>query len=76
MYQPLRIDYFDRKNSELKTLITGDWNQYLEQYWRPGFTQMTNHQTGKSTRLDWGNYQFKTGLGERDFDRNTLKRTR
>jgi|TARA_B110000263_G_C15215018_1_gene467111 hypothetical protein len=76
MYQPLRIDYFDRKNSELKTLVTGDWNQYLEKYWRPGFTQMVNHQTGKSTRLDWANYQFKTGLGERDFDRNTLKRTR
>jgi len=76
MYQPLRIDYFDRKNAALKTLVTGDWNQYLDQYWRPGFTQMTNHQTGKSTLLDWNNYQFKTGLGERDFDRNTLKRTR
>ena len=76
MYQPLRIDYFDRKNAELKSLVTGDWQQYLDKYWRPGFTEMTNHQTGKSTRLAWSNYQFKTGLSDRDFDQTTLKRTR
>ncbi|MGR8918978.1 MAG: outer membrane lipoprotein-sorting protein [Gammaproteobacteria bacterium] len=76
MYQPVRIDYYDRKDSLLKTLLASDWNQYLDQYWRPGRMQMTNHQTGKSTELKWNNYRFKTGLTDRDFDRNTLKRTR
>ena len=76
MYRATRIDYYDRKNSELKTLIASDWNQYLGQYWRPGMMNMLNHQTGKSTSLAWTNYQFKTGLSERDFDRNTLKRKR
>jgi len=76
MYQPLRIDYYDRKNAELKTLIASEWNQYLDKYWRPGRMEMVNHQTGKSTTLLWTNYEFKTGLEERDFDRNTLKRTR
>jgi outer membrane lipoprotein-sorting protein len=76
MYRATRIDYYDRKNSELKTLIASDWNQYLDQYWRPGMMNMLNHQTGKSTSLAWTNYQFKTGLSERDFDRNTLKRKR
>ncbi len=76
MYQAIRIDYFDRKNAELKTLAASSWQQYLDQYWRPSQMDMTNHQTGKSTKLMWNNYQFKTGLEERDFDRNTLKRKR
>lgn len=76
MYRAIRIDYFDRKNAPLKTLIASEWSQYLDQYWRPGTMNMVNHQTGKSTQLSWNNYQFKTGLDDRDFDRNTLKRTR
>ena len=76
MYRPLKIDYFDRKDSLLKTLLASGWNQYLGQYWRPDVMDMVNHQTGKSTKLLWSDYAFKTGLTERDFDRNTLKRTR
>lgn len=76
MYRAVRIDYYDRKNSELKTLVASDWAQYLDKYWRPGVMDMVNHQTGKSTSLAWSNYQFKTGLSKRDFDRNTLKRAR
>ena len=76
MHRAIRIDYFDRKNAILKTLVTSNWQQYLGQYWRPDQMDMSNHQTGKSTKLMWNNYQFKTGLDERDFDRNTLKRTR
>ena len=37
---------------------------------------MENHQTGKSTLLVWENYQFQTGLVDRDFDRNSLRRAR
>jgi hypothetical protein len=36
---------------------------------------MQNHQTGKSTELLWGNYQFRLGLQDvRDFSTNSLKR--
>ena len=76
IHQPLKIVYYDRKDALLKTLISSDWNQYLDQYWRPGRMSMENHQTGKSTELSWSNYRFKVGLTDRDFDRNTLKRTR
>ena len=76
MYQPIRIDFYDRKNSLLKTLVAENWNQYLDQYWRPSKMLMTNHQTNKSTELLWSGYEFKTGLQDRDFDKNTLKRTR
>jgi hypothetical protein len=37
---------------------------------------MENHQTGKSTRLLQSNYKYNTGLSERDFDKNSLKRAR
>ncbi len=76
MYQPLQLEFFDRKNSQLKTLQFLDYKQYLDQYWRPGSMQMTNHQTGKSTTLSWTDYKFKNGLSDRDFDKNTLKRAR
>jgi len=35
---------------------------------------MTNHKTGKSTDLIYGDYQFKTGLDDNDFVKNVLKR--
>lgn len=76
MYRPLKIEYYDRKNSLLKTLTLSGYNQYLDQYWRPDTMHMVNHQSGKETILEWENYRFRTGLTERDFDRNTLKRAR
>lgn len=76
MYQPLKIEFYDRKNKLLKTLTSSEHKQYAEKYWRPGRMHMTNHQTKKSTELTWDNYQFKTGLKDSDFDRNSLKRAR
>jgi hypothetical protein len=75
-YRPWKIDFYDRKNSLLKTLTYSGYRQYLNKYWRADEMFMENHQTGKSTRLIWSNYHFRTGLNERDFDRNSLKRTR
>jgi len=37
---------------------------------------MVNHQNGKTTKLLLTDYQFKTGLSARDFDKNSLKRVR
>ena len=76
MYQPLKLEFYDRKNALLKTLVFSEYQQYLGQYWRASMMDMVNHQTGKSTILTWENYQFKTGLSDRDFDKNTLKRAR
>jgi outer membrane lipoprotein-sorting protein len=76
MYQMLKVEFYDRKNVLLKTLTFKGYHQYLDRYWRANRMFMVNHQTGKSTDLTWRNYQFKTGLGDRDFDRNALKRAR
>ncbi len=76
MYQPIKLEFYDRKNALLKTLDFLEYQQYLVRYWRASKMEMANHQTGKSTTLTWNNYQFKTGLTDRDFDKNTLKRAR
>jgi len=76
MYQPLKIEFYDRKKSLLKTLTQHGYKQYLNKYWRPARMEMVNHQTGKSTTLLWMSYKFKNGFKNRDFDRNSLKRAR
>ncbi len=75
-YRIHKIEFYDRKNSLLKTLLFKDYHQYLEQYWRPSTSEMTNHQNGKSTVLQWSNFKFNVGLKDEDFTRNTLKRVR
>jgi hypothetical protein len=72
----VKAEYYDRKKALLKTLVADDFQQFLGHYWRPGRMDMVNHQTGKSTLLEWGDYQFKTGLSDRDFRSQTLKRVR
>ena len=76
IYMPLKIEFYDRKDALLKTLTVHDYKQYLEQYWRPDRQEMINHQSKKNTTLLWSNYQFKTGLTNRNFDKNSLKRAR
>jgi outer membrane lipoprotein-sorting protein len=73
-YRLVKVDYYDRKKALLKTLSASDFQQFLGHYWRPGKMNMENHQTGKSTLLEWSDYQFKTGLSERDIRSQTLKR--
>jgi outer membrane lipoprotein-sorting protein len=75
-YIPLKIEFYDRKKSLLKTLEFSDYQQYLDRYWRADRMFMENHQTGKSTLLTWRQYAFRSGLEEADFSKNSLKRAR
>ena len=75
-YRIRKIDFYDRKNDRLKTLTYHGYQQYLNRYWRADEMFMVNHQTNKSTRLVWKDYRFKTGLKDKDFSRNSLKRVR
>jgi outer membrane lipoprotein-sorting protein len=75
-YIPLKVDYYDRKNDLLKTLLFRGYQQYLDKYWRADEMYMKNHQTGKSTLLSWKKYDFRSGLTEADFNKNSLKRAR
>lgn len=75
-YRPWKIDYYDRKNSLLKTLVWRGYRQYLGKYWRADEMFMLNHQSGKSTLLKWTDYRFRTGLRDADFNETSLKRAR
>ncbi len=74
IYQPRRIDFYDRQNALLKTLTFYDYQQYLNKYWRPDRMVMLNHQTGKSTELIWSNRKLSVGLNRLDFLPGKLKR--
>jgi outer membrane lipoprotein-sorting protein len=77
IWQPLKVVFHDRKDALLKTLRLYDYQPYLERpYYRPRRAEMENHQTGKSTTLLWSDIRFQTGLTDRDFDQNSLKRVR
>ncbi len=73
IYQPRKIEFYDRKNALLKTLTFHDYRQYLDRYWRAGKLEMVNHQNGKSTTLARSNYKFKNGFQENDFSESALK---
>lgn len=75
-YRTQKIDYYDRRNSLLKTLTFEGHRQFLNKHWRAGSMHMVNHQTGKSTLLQWSNYKFRTGLKDGDFNAESLKRAR
>jgi len=75
-YRMQKLDFYDRKNSLLKTLTFNGYQQYSGEFWRADKLEMINHQNGKSTVLAWQNYRFKVGLNERNFNKNALKRAR
>jgi Outer membrane lipoprotein-sorting protein len=76
-YRARRIDYYDRKQSLLKTLSASDFRLYEDKFWKPGRMFMDNHESGKTTELFWMDFRFRVGLiDERDFSTNSLKRAR
>lgn len=75
-YRLQKVDYYDRKQSLLKTLTASEYALYKDKFWRPAKMVMVNHQTGKSTELHWQDYRFDSGLKEADFNQNSLMRAR
>jgi len=72
----LKIEFYDRKNSLLKTLESSDYQLYNDKFWRPGKLEMINEQTRKQTLLEFSDYKFGTGLTDKDFRSNALKNIR
>ena len=71
-YAPLRIEFYDRKNSLLKTLNYSGYQQYKSKYWRADKMEMRNQQNGKSTEINFSKYQFQASVSEADFDPQRL----
>ena len=75
-YTIQKIEFYDRKNSHLKTLTMSKFIQYKNTYWKALDMRMINHQNGKSTVLQFSNYQFSVGLNDADFTKTSLKRVK
>ena len=73
-YRIIKIEFYDRKGALLKTLDFINYQEYAGGFWRADQFEMTNHQTGKSTTLNWSNYDFSQQLDASDFNKNALKR--
>lgn len=74
-YRMHKIDYYDRKESLLKTLTYDDYKTYGQQD-RAHVLTMTNHQSHKSTVMRFGDYAFGNGFNPSDFTKATLGRAR
>lgn len=75
-YRVWKTDFYDRKNSLLKTFSAEGYQLYLDEFWRADKFVMVNHQNKKSTDVVFENWRFQTGLSEGDFNQNTLKRAK
>ncbi len=74
VFQPRRIEFFDRGGQLLKTLTLEDYRQYPGGYWRSHRQVMINHLTGKETILDFSDFEFGVDLDTRDFEPSALDR--
>lgn len=72
----MQVQFFDRGEAHLKTLVVEDYEKHLDRYWRGGKITMVNHLTGKSTVLLWSDFEFGADLELDDFSRTALKRAR
>lgn len=75
-YRARKIEFYDKKNALLKTLLLTEYQQYLNKFWRPHKLTMRNHQTGKSTDLILKKLEFGKGRTAADFDTAALQRSR
>ncbi len=75
-YRIQKVEFYDRKEELLKTLVSKKFKQYLGKFWRAHNMHMENHQTGKKTTLEFSDYKFRANLKETHFTKNRLKRLR
>lgn len=75
-FRVIKTDFYDRKSALLKTLTATGYKLYLGKFWRADVFSMVNKQTGKSTEILWKDYKFNTGLKDRDFTTQNLKRAK
>ncbi len=73
-YRIEKIEFYDRKNALLKTLVQSDYKLYKGKFWRAGTFHMVNHQSNKETVLKFSDYNFEDNLTDDDFSQVALQR--
>ena len=74
-YRPLKVDYYDRKDALLKTLTYERYQAYGA-FWRARAQLMVNHQTGKRTRVEFGEFRLDAGVTPGEFEVGHLSSVR
>ena len=72
IYQPVKIDYYDRKREHLKTLLLKKLQKHRGKHWRAHYLVMDNIQTGKKTIIQFLNLRIRTGLSKSMFSKRAL----
>lgn len=73
-YRIENVEFYDRKNSLLKTLSYSDYKLYKNKFWRASTFKMINHQNNKETTLNFSDYNFEANLTDDDFSQAALQR--
>lgn len=74
--QPVQVEFYDHKNSLLKTLRVSDYKRYKNSAWRAHKLDMRNMQTGKSTQVKFSDFNFDASLTDADFNKNVFNKIR
>lgn len=72
----VRIDFYDRKQAHLKTMMAKNFSLFADKYWRPLNVEMTNLQTQRKTQLNYSSIEFQQGLSDNELSRRALQRGR
>jgi len=75
-YRVLKIEYYNRGGEHLKTYTATAFQRYLDRYWFPDRMDIVNHQSERSTTLQFTDYKFHNGYSDRDFDQASLEAAR
>lgn len=73
IYQPRKIEYYDRKGTLFKQLILSDYEQYNQRYWRPKFAKMDNLKNKRSSSLSWKNMTLGVDVPQSQFEPKQLR---
>lgn len=75
-YRNQKIEFYDRRDTLLKTLTLEDFKLYKDKFWRADKQFMVNHKTGKSTDIIISDLTFDIEIDESSFNENRLKNAR
>lgn len=71
-----KVEYYDRKDSHLKTLAMAAYEQHPDRYWQTSELTMFNPVTGKSTVLNRSDFEYGTPIDDAGFTQTGLRRVR
>ena len=69
----IRVDFWDRKEQELKQLVSEEIRQ-IDGIWTAMRGTMTNKQSGHRTELSFSEHRYNSGLSDSFFSERMLKR--